>query len=126
MSPAERASRGPCRLREVVVEVGDVAGAAAFYGRLGLELVKQGHWEGGDYAELSDPEGLKVLLIEGDGGVRLAFTVEDVHAALADAAVEGAVIQAPATPAGGGLWATAADPWGNAIGFWSPMPRDDG
>ncbi len=106
------------RLREVVVEVGDVAGAAAFYRRLGLELIKQGRWEGGDYAELSDPQGLKILLIEGDGGARLAFTVEDVDATLADAAAEGATIQAPATPAGGGVWATASDPWGNPIGFW--------
>ncbi|MDQ4130177.1 MAG: VOC family protein [Actinomycetota bacterium] len=118
MSPAEKASGGRSRLREVVVEVGDVVGATAFYTRLGLEVMKQGRWEGGDYAELSDPEGLKVLLIEGDGGIRLAFTVEDVHAALADAAVEGATVHAPAAPAGGGLWATACDPWGNPIGFW--------
>ncbi len=100
--------------------------AVDFYARRGLRLVKQGRWEGSDYAELYDPEGLKVLLIEGDGGVRLAFTVEDVRAALADAAVEGATIHTPATSAGGGLWATASDPWGNAIGFWSPMPRDEG
>ncbi|MDQ3932146.1 MAG: VOC family protein [Actinomycetota bacterium] len=113
------------RLREVVVEVGDVAAAVRFYGGRGLDLVKQGRWEGGDYAELCDPEGVKLLLVEGEGGVRLAFSVADARDALASAAAAGATVQQPVTPGGGGLWGTGVDPWGNPIGFWSPAPDDD-
>ncbi|MDQ4130261.1 MAG: VOC family protein [Actinomycetota bacterium] len=108
-----------------MVEVDDVATAAHFYRGLGLELMKESRWEGGDYAELSDPEGLKLVLIEGDGGIRLAFSVEDVGAALAGVAADGGSVQRGATPAGGGLWGTALDPWGNPLGFWGPAPSDE-
>lgn len=107
-------------LREVVIEVGDVAMAVRFYADRGLDVTKRGRWEGGSYAELADPEGLRLVLVEGDGGIRLTFSVEDACAALADAAEDGAIIQQPAMPAGGGLWGTATDPWGNPLGFWSP------
>lgn len=114
------------RLREVVAEVRDLTAAVRFYSGRGLDLMQQGRWEGGAYAELSDPEGLKLVLLEGDGGIRLTFSVEDARAALADAAAEGAIVQRPATPAGGGLWGTALDPWGNPLGFWSDAPSHEG
>lgn len=113
------------RLREVVVEVGDVPAAARFYGARGLELVKHSRWEGGAYAELSDPEGLKLVLVEGNGGVRLSFSVEDARLALANAAADGALVQHAAVPVGGGLWGKVLDPWGNPLGFWSPAPSDE-
>ncbi|MFN2556891.1 MAG: VOC family protein [Nitriliruptorales bacterium] len=125
MSTGDKARGSRARLREVVVEVGDVATAARFYHGLGLELIKQSRWEGGDYAELSDPAGLKLVLIAGGGGLRLAFAVEDVAAALAAAAAEGASIQRSAAPVDGGLWGTALDPWGNPLGFWGPAPADE-
>lgn len=119
---------GGTRLREVVVEVGDVTAAVGFYRRRGFHLTKHSRWEGGDYAELSGPEGcpegLKLVLVEGDGGVRLTFSVDDARAALADAAADGAIIQQPARLVGGGLWGTAVDPWGNPLGFWSPALGD--
>ncbi len=115
----------PARLREVVVEVQDVAVAVRFYSGRGLEFVKQGRWEGGDYAELCDLEGVKLLLVQGEGGVRLTFSVEDARDALADAASAGAIVQHPAMPVSGGLWGTALDPWGNPIGFWSPASGDE-
>ncbi|MDP8928323.1 MAG: VOC family protein [Actinomycetota bacterium] len=117
---------GRARLREVVIEVGDVVRAVRFYADRGLDVTKRGRWEGGAYAELADPEGLKLVLVEGHGGIRLTVSVEDARAALADAAKDGAVIQQPATPVGGGLWGTATDPWGNRLGFWSPAPGDAG
>ena len=120
MSGADKVRGAGSRLREVVVEVRDVVSAARFYEGVGLELVGHGRWERGDYAELSDPEGLKLMLIEGEGGIRLAFTVEDVPASLAGVVSDGGSVQVPPTPAGGGVWATALDPWGTPLGFWSP------
>ena len=107
------------RLREVVVAVGDVAAATDFSEGLGLQLSKSGTWERGAYAELSDPEGLRVMLVEGDAPVRLTFTVADAAEALDDAVSRGAAADGDVTAGGGGRWATAVDPWGNPLGFWS-------
>lgn len=107
-------------VREIVIEVPDVEDAAAFYTGLGMREHGRGTWEGGPYVALADDLGGRVMLVEGDGGVRLTLNVDDAHGSLADAERRGARRESEPAPGGGGTWAPSRDPWGNRIGFWSP------
>lgn len=111
--------RAPLARVEIVIEVPDVAAAAAFYEASGLLLHGVGEWERGPYAELRDAAGTHVTLIEGDGGVRIGLTVDDAAGAFEAAIERGATLDSPVTTGGGGQWGEGRDPWGNAIGFWS-------
>ncbi|HEX9889600.1 MAG TPA: VOC family protein [Nitriliruptorales bacterium] len=107
------------QLREIVVEVSDVDAAARFYVARGLHERRRGRWEAGPFVALEDDDGVRLMLVEGDGGVRLALTVADAVGSLASAEADGAQRDADPSRGGGGTWAPARDPFGNAIGFWS-------
>lgn len=107
------------RLTEIVVEVADVTAAARFYSGLGLTLRRSGTWEDGEYAELADDDGRVLMVVDGDAGPRLTLTVDDAAATLGAAVDAGAVVERDPAPGGGGTWATARDPFGVALGFWS-------
>lgn len=106
------------RLDEVVVEVTDVEAAAAFYQRLGLPERRRGRWQRGPWVELGGEHGTRLMLIRGDGGVRLSFAVDDLDAAVAALEAAGGTAGAP-VEVGDGTWVEGRDPWGTPLGFWS-------
>jgi catechol 2,3-dioxygenase-like lactoylglutathione lyase family enzyme len=104
-------------IREVVVQVADVAAAVDFYRSIGrFRLVRTVEHDGSTIAEL-DADGTRVTLVPAqDPGAWIVLTTEDAEgerAGLAAAGVEADAVEAP-----DGVWLPFTDPWGNRLGFW--------
>lgn len=116
------------RIHEVVIQVGDVEEAIAFYTRVvGLKHVRSVEHEGAWVAEL-EAEGQRVTLVPSEHpGVVLALETPSAlsrkrRLARHEVPVEdGVPLDVP-----GGSWLPFTDPWGNRLGFWEDRPGEAG
>jgi len=114
------------KIGEVIIRVGDVDQAIAFYtGACRFKLVRTHDAGGGKVAEL-DAGGQRVTLVQGPApGVHLALATEDARA-------DHRRLRRRSIPTDGdkplevegGTWVAFTDPWGNRLAFWQPPPAD--
>lgn len=109
-------------ISEVIIQVGDVEEAVAFYVDVcGFEHVRTVEHRGQQVAEL-DAGGQKVTLVAAAGpGLLLALDTDDVTAARRRLKRSGATVEADrAEKIDGARWLPFRDPWGNRLGWWQP------
>jgi catechol 2,3-dioxygenase-like lactoylglutathione lyase family enzyme len=107
------------RIHEIIIEVGDVEGAIAFYTDVvGMRHVRTVEHGEARVAEL-DADGQRVSLVPGEGGIRLA--VESASARGRERRLRKHDVEPDGgghIEVDGGRWLGFADPWGNRLGFW--------
>lgn len=111
---------------EVIIHVGDVAAAVAFYTEVcGLRHVRDLDHDGATLAQL-DADGLRVLLVAAAGpGMQLSLPTADAEADEGRVKAAGATVHGPPEQVGSGVWLSFEDPWGNRLGFWQDMHERD-
>lgn len=108
-------------LNLVVLRSPDMARAAAFYSRLGLQFSQHRHGSGPEHfaAELSGGGVFELYPLASDGastaGTRIGFRVPSVDAALAALSDYPAAIVTPARDSEWGRRAVVADPDGHRV-----------
>lgn len=107
-------------ISEVIIHVGDVDDAVAFYVDVcGFEHVRTVEHEGERIAEM-DAGGQRVSLVRGrKPGVELALASPDVAATrrrLKRLKVRMDTVEPQDVE--GGAWLPFTDPWGNHLGYW--------
>lgn len=114
------------RLREVIVNVGDVDKAIEFYTKVvGLTHVRTVQEQGHKVAEL-EADGQRVTLVPaGAAEVLLAFEADSVTSRQRRLRRHGVKLgdDVPVEVAGG-VWLPFTDPWGNRLGYWEDRPPD--
>jgi catechol 2,3-dioxygenase-like lactoylglutathione lyase family enzyme len=108
------------RIHEVIIEVGDLDAAIAFYTEVvGLRHVRTVEASGRRLAEL-DAEGQRVSLVTTDRPrLRLAFETASVRGRQRRLRKHGVEADGGGhVDVDGGRWLGFADPWGNRLGFW--------
>lgn len=120
-------AKGPhVTISEVIIQVGDVDDAVAFYVEVcGFEHVRTVEHEGESVAEL-DAGGQRVSLVPAASpGVLLALDTPDIAATRRRLKRSQTPLDAdrPETVAGG-RWLPFRDPWGNHLGWWQAGPGE--
>jgi catechol 2,3-dioxygenase-like lactoylglutathione lyase family enzyme len=116
-------------IREIVIQVGDVEEAVAFYRDVcGFLHIRTVEHEGAQIAEM-DADGQRVSLAQSpDPGVALVLRSKNARSErrrlqrIND--YDGKPVKVE-----GGVWLPLTDPWGNQLGYWQeiePPPDDDG
>jgi predicted enzyme related to lactoylglutathione lyase len=111
------------RIHEVIIEVGDVDAAVAFYTEvLGMRHVRTVEHADARVAEL-DADGQRVSLVPSDHArVRLALATASVTSRERRLRKSKAGIDGDGyVEVEGGRWLGFTDPWGNRLGFWEPQ-----
>lgn len=110
-------------IREVVVQVGDVAAAVDFYRSIGgFRLVRTVEHDGATIAEL-DLDGTRVTLVPAQSpGTWIVVTTDDAEAERAGLAAAGVAADVVEVP--DGVWLPFTDPWGNRLGFWQDRAEE--
>lgn len=111
-------------IHEVIIQVGDIDAAVAFYGDVcGFEHVRTVEHESAHVAEMH-MQGQRISLVQADEpGVHLALATEDAEAARRRLKRTKATLDAEgAQDVDGASWLPFQDPWGNKLGYWQP-PR---
>lgn len=111
-------------IHEVIVQVGDVDAAIAFYTDVvGFAFVRTVEHEGAKVAEL-DADGQRVTLVPFSApGVRLALGTRDAQAEQRRLERAGVRLHSDAPiQVAGGTWLGFEDPWGNRFGYWQEPP----
>ncbi|HWB72162.1 MAG TPA: VOC family protein [Egibacteraceae bacterium] len=109
-------------IHEVIVQVGDVEAAIAFYTDVvGFTYVRTVEHEGAKVVEL-DADGQRVTLVPSRApGVRLALGTRDARAEQRRLRRAGVTMHAKSpVEVAGGAWLSFEDPWGNRLGYWQP------
>ena len=106
-------------IAEVVIHVGDLDAAIAWYGdACGFELVRALRDGPVPVAELDAGHGQRVSLVaDGRAGIELAIGSRDVRADRRRLRRRRAEGVGEPVPVDGGTWLPATDPWGNRVGF---------
>jgi lactoylglutathione lyase len=107
-------------LNLVVLRSSDIARAAAFYGRLGLQFSQHRHGSGPEHLAAELPTGVfEIYPLSPDGpstvGTRIGFRVPSVDAALAALTDYPDAIVTPARDSEWGRRAVVADPDGHRV-----------
>lgn len=116
------------RIHEVIIEVGDVESAVAFYTDVvGMVHVRTVDTEHGAVAEL-DAEGQRVSLVPSKTpGIRLALETASVRGRMRRLRKHEVDDHDPAaTEIEGGRLLGFADPWGNPLAFWEAEDGTNG
>lgn len=111
-------------ISEVIIQVGDVDAAVAFYVEVcGFEHVRTAEHEGESVAEL-DAGGQRVSLVAAPApGVLLALETPDIAATRRRLKRAKTPLDADRPEeVEGGRWLPFRDPWGNQLGWWQPGP----
>lgn len=115
-------------IHEVIIEVGDVEAAVAFYTEVaGMVHVRTVDTQHGAVAEL-DADGQRVSLVPSRApAIRLALGTPSVRGCLRRLRKQGVASHDPApTEIEGGRWLGFSDPWGNRLGFWEAEEASEG
>lgn len=113
-------------IREIVIQVGDVEEAVAFYrdvcGFLHLRTLEH---DGAKVAEM-DADGQRITLAQSpDPGVALVFHTKNVRSERRRLQrIED--FEGKPREGEGGIWLPLTDPWGNQLGYWQDVepPKD--
>jgi catechol 2,3-dioxygenase-like lactoylglutathione lyase family enzyme len=112
-------------IREVIVRVGDVDAAVAFYRDVcGMTHVRTVEHEGAAVAEM-DADGLRVTLAPAvTPGIALALHTDSVRSERRRLQrIDDGYDEEPVR-IDGGSWLPLTDPWGNELGYWEDRETD--